>query len=58
MALRLHQQRVIRLLEPYLEHPQAPLRSKAAEWLCVATYRPPDSPTAYRPGSPAAKWRD
>ena len=51
-ARRLHQGRVIALLEPYLEHPEPPVRSKAAEWLMIATYRPPDAPAS--PGRPAS----
>jgi hypothetical protein len=51
-ARRLHQGRVIALLEPYLEHPEPPVRSKAAEWLMIATYRPPDFPGS--PGRPAS----
>lgn len=37
MALRMHQGRVISLLEPYLEHELAPVRQKAAQHLMVAT---------------------
>lgn len=37
MAQRMHQGRVISLLEPYLEHELAPVRQKAAQHLMVAT---------------------
>jgi hypothetical protein len=62
MARRLHQGRVIALLEPYLEHPAPPVRAKAAEWLMIATYRPPDAPASpgyfsSRPASPNKDWR-
>lgn len=68
-ALRLHQGRVIALLERYLEHPTPPVRAKAAEWLMLATYRPPDAPASNarpasgsryqssRPASPNKDWR-
>ena len=46
LARMLHQGRVIALLEPYLEHPTPPVRAKAAEWLMIATYRPPDAPAS------------
>lgn len=62
MAERLHQGRVVRLLEPYLEHPQGPVRTKAAEWLMVATYRPPERGSRSSPrGSPGLNkpgWKD
>ena len=37
IAQRMHQGRVISLLEPYLEHELAPVRQKAAQHLMVAT---------------------
>lgn len=37
MAQRMHQGRVISLLEPYLEHELAPVRQKTAQHLMVAT---------------------
>ncbi len=46
MAQRLHQARVISLLEPYLDHSAAPVRQRAAQHLLVATYRPPDRPAS------------
>ena len=55
MAERLHQVRVIHLLEPFLEYRTAPVRSKASEWLLVATYRPPDG--TIQQGGQASRWR-
>lgn len=61
MAERLNQLKVIRLLEAYLDHPQAAVRSKAAEHLMRCTYRRPDDTTPprspARPASPVIKWR-
>lgn len=60
LAEKLHQSRVIRMLERYLEHQLPHVRTKAAEYLLVATYRRPDtagSVVPARPTSPGKPWQ-
>ncbi|KAL4431126.1 hypothetical protein ABPG75_006382 [Micractinium tetrahymenae] len=60
MAEKMHQSRVIRLLERYLEHELPHVRSKAAEYLLIATYRRPDTAGSVmpsRPVSPGKPWQ-
>ncbi len=60
LAEKLHQSRVTRMLERFLEHPLPHVRSKAAEYLLIATYRRPDTAGSVVPAratSPGKPWQ-